>query len=57
MRAGGRPVDPRRDMYIQHFHLHITPKKRKRLTRQLLDQLDRCKDDEARILILTGIAK
>jgi hypothetical protein len=48
---GGRPKDERRWAYVKRFGLNpIRP--HHKLTTKLLDQLDRCKDDEARRLIL-----
>ena len=47
----GRPPNLRREAYVERFHL--TQKNMKRyLSNSFMDQLDRCKDDEARRLLL-----
>jgi hypothetical protein len=51
----GRPCDPRRQMYADRFYL--TEKVAKHgLTDAFLDQLDKCKDDASRRLLL-GVSR
>lgn len=52
MKHPGRPRDERREAYTVCFALKRTQKVQRNLTQRLLDQLDRCKDDEARKLLL-----
>jgi hypothetical protein len=47
-----RPRDERREMYAQMFNLPYSLRIRNFLTQSLMDQLDRCKDDEARRVLL-----
>lgn len=45
-----RGIDPRKPAYVEQFGL--TRKQNRVLTKDVLDQLDRCKDDDARRLIM-----
>lgn len=50
-----RPPNPRREFYIEHFNLALV-NPRNRLPVSLLEQLDACKDDDARRILL-GISE
>lgn len=49
---GGRPRDERREAYTARFGLKRTHRAQRDLTQRLMDQLDGCKDDEARKVLL-----
>jgi hypothetical protein len=48
-----RKLDPRREAWVQKLGMKTTPRQSRRtLTPDTLEHLDRCKDDEARKVLL-----
>ncbi len=49
--------DPRRAMYARQYGLTRSQVKNRFVDRTFLDQLDACKDDESRRILLSGLVK
>jgi hypothetical protein len=51
-----RPLDERRQKYIDRFDI-VRFKPRTLLTQSFMDQLDACKDDTARRILIGGLER
>jgi hypothetical protein len=50
------PLDPRRREIFERFGVPLTRRRLWGLTEEMMDQIDRCKDDSARRIML-GVSK